>query len=204
MKKTKAFGAAMIVALAMMVAIGGRAFADGHGEGGGGGGDGGKPHVQWVNHFDLLSGDPSVTQTSSLSTNSGVGGGLTALVITSTTPGDIDSFGGNKVVQMALELQPHTRIRNVVVCYELTSANSYIDQVRLAQIQNPPATALVLLDDGTHLTNVGPVCVTSAGTSINSDDGSVLISLRVFFGTPAGGPSTDKIAVRALGLVVDD
>ena len=69
--------------------------------------------IQWVNHFDLLSGDPTVTTTSSLSTSSGVGGDLTALVITSSTTGDTDSFNGNKVVQMALELPQKTRIMGV-------------------------------------------------------------------------------------------
>jgi hypothetical protein len=183
----------VIVALALTIALDGSAFAGAK-----------SSHVQWVNHFDLTSGDPSVTQTSSLSTNSGVGGGLTGLVISSTTAGDVDSFGGNKVVQMALELQPQTRIAQVVVCYELTSSNSYIDQVRLAQVQNPPAVAVVQLDDATPLTNVGPVCVTTDATSVDSSNGSVLLSLRVNFAASAsGGPPTDKIVVRALGLIVD-
>lgn len=99
----------------------------------------GEMRVQWVNHFDLLSGDPSVTTTSSLSTNSGVGGGLTALVISSKTTGDTDSFGGNKVVQMALEFQQKTRIVGVRLCYELSDpgpSGSFVDQIRLAQIQD--------------------------------------------------------------------
>ncbi|MGH7840107.1 MAG: hypothetical protein ACRETH_00525 [Steroidobacteraceae bacterium] len=194
MRSRKASGVGLIVALALTVGLGGRALA---------GSNGSSSHVQWVNHFDLQSGDPSVTQTSSLSTNSGVGGGLTGLVITSTTPGNVDSFGGDKVVQMALQLQPQTRISRVVVCYELTSANSFIDQIRLAQVQNPPAVALVRLDDATPLTNVGPVCVASVGTSIKPSNGSVLLSLRVNFAAgAAGGPPTDKIVVRALGLLV--
>jgi hypothetical protein len=119
----------------------------------------GEARVQWVNHFDLLSGDPSVTTTTSLSTSSGVGGGLTALVIGSSTTGDVDSYGGNKVVQMALELQPKTRIVGVRLCYELTdpgASGKYVDQIRLAQIQNPPSTAVVLLDDGTAQNASGP------------------------------------------------
>lgn len=194
MRRKKVQGVGLIAALVLAMALGGQAFAGGK-----------SSHVQWVNHFDLLSGDPSVTQTSSLSTSSGVGGGLTGLVITSTTPGDVDSFGGNKVVQMALELQPETKISQVVVCYELTSSNSFIDQVRLAQVQNPPAVAVVQLDDATPLTNVGPVCVTTSATAVNSSNGSVLLSLRVNFAASAsGGPPTDKIVVRALGLIVED
>jgi hypothetical protein len=169
------------------------------------GGDEGKgeARVQWANHFDLLSGDPSVTTTSSLSTNSGVGSGLTALVITSKTTGDVDSDGGNKVVQMALELQPKTRIVGVRLCYELSDPGqngSYIDQIRLAQIQNPPSSAIVLLDDGTVQDATGPTCVNSALASpaIKAKNGSVLLSLRVNFSNVA-----DKIAVRAVGLLVN-
>jgi len=163
----------------------------------------GEARVQWVNHFDLLSGDPSVTTTSSSSTNSGVGGGLTALVIGSSTTGDVDSFHGNKVVQMALELQPKTRIVGVRLCYELTdpgTSGSYVDQIRLAQIQNPPSTAVVLLDDATAQNASGPTCVDSALASppINAKDGSVLLSLRVNFGS-----TSDLIAIRAVGLLVN-
>ena len=163
----------------------------------------GEMRVQWVNHFDLLSGDPSVTTTSSLSTNSGVGGGLTALVITSSTTGDTDSFGGNKVVQMALELQPKTRIVGVRLCYELSDpgpSGSFVNQIRLAQIQDPPATALVLLDDATAQNASGPTCVNSALVSppIRAKDGSILLSLRVNFSKTA-----DLIAVRAVGLLVN-
>jgi hypothetical protein len=163
----------------------------------------GEERVQWVNHFDLLPGDPSVTSTSSLSTNSGVGDGLTALVITSSMTGDKDSFNGNKVVQMALELQPKTRIVGVRLCYELSDpgpSGSYIEQIRLAQIQDPPSSALVLLDDATVQDASGPTCVDSALASpaIKAQKGSVLLSLRVNFSN-----ISDKIAVRAVGLLVN-
>jgi len=153
--------------------------------------------VQWVNHFDLLPGGSEITTTYN-STTSGIGGGLTGLVIQSSTTGDTFTTGGNKVVHMALELAEDTRIKGVRVCFESTNpAGTYIDQVRLAQIQDPPATALVKLDDPTPLTNPGPVCVDSAKTSINSSNGSVLLSLRVNF-----GDVQDAIVVRALGLYV--
>ena len=190
--------------VAIGLAAPGASLADSHHGSGGKGHEGkGEARIQWVNHFDLLSGDPSVTTTSSLSTNSGVGGGLTALVISSNTTGDVDSFGGNKVVQMALELQPKTRLVGVRVCYELSDpgpSGSFIDQIRLAQIQDPPASALVLLDDGTAQNASGPTCVNSALASppIRAKDGSVLLSLRVNFSNTA-----DLIAVRAVGLLVN-
>jgi len=153
-------------------------------------------NLLWLNHFELLPGDASV-QTTFDSTSSGVGGGLTALVVHSTTTGDIGSSGGNKEVQMAVEVPPGYDIIGVRVCYELTSTNSFIDQIRLAQVQDPPAVALVELDDATHLSQTGPVCLDSQSTLIQPELGAVLLSLRVNFGSTA-----DLIAIRGLALIV--
>ncbi|HEX2630962.1 MAG TPA: hypothetical protein VHM26_18225, partial [Chitinophagaceae bacterium] len=150
--------------------------------------------MMWINHFDLLPGDPSVFTTFN-AVSSGVGGGLTGLVIQSNTVGQNAQNGGNKVVHMALQVPPGYLIRGVRVCYELTNKRSFISQIRLAQVQNPPQTAVVLLDDGTDLTDPGPICVNSAVTNVNPATGAVLVSLRVNFGNTA-----DKICVRALGL----
>lgn len=150
--------------------------------------------VMWVNHFDLLPGDPSVT-TSFNAISSGVGGGLTGLVIRSSTVGEVAQGGGNKVVHMGLQVPPGYLIKGVRVCYELSNKRSFISQIRLAQVQNPPSSAVVKLDDGTDLTNPGPVCVDSAPASVDPALGAVLISLRVKF-----GDTSDRIVVRALGL----
>src|SRR5437867_500512 len=139
--------------------------------------------TMWVNHLDLLAGDPSVI-TSFNAVNSGVGGGLSGLIINSTTTGEDALGGGNKVVEMAPEIPPGYVIRSVRVCYESTSSGSFISQIRLAQVQDPPATALVLLDDPTDLTDPGPKCVDSGPpfVTVNPSLGSVLLSLRVNFG----------------------
>ena len=150
--------------------------------------------IMWVNHFDLLPGDSSV-KTSFNAVSSGVGGGLTGLVIQSSTTGENAQGGGNKVVHMGLQVPPGYSIRGVRVCYELSNKRSFISQIRLAQVQTPPQSALVLLDDGTDQTNPGPICVDSAATTVNPSVGEVLLSLRVNFGNTA-----DKIVVRALGL----
>jgi hypothetical protein len=150
----------------------------------------------WLNHFALLPGDPSV-QTTFNAVNSGVGGGLTALVVQSTTTGEDAQGGGNKVVQMAVEVPPGFKVTGVRVGYELTSSASFISQIRLAQVQDPPATALVLLDDGTDLTAVGPVFVDSASTLIDPATGPLLLSFRVNFGNTA-----DKIAIRGVALIL--
>ena len=153
-----------------------------------------KKSIMWVNHFDLLPGDPSV-KTSFNAVNSGVGGGLTGLVIESTTTGENGQGGGNKVVHMGLQVPPGYSIRGVRVCYELSNKRSFISQIRLAQVQTPPQSAVVLLDDGTDQTNPGPICVDSTATTVDPTAGELLLSLRVNFGN-----TSDKIVVRALGL----
>src|SRR5437867_3892592 len=55
----------------------------------------GQTSIMWINHLDLVAGDPSVV-TSFNAINSGVGGGLSGLIIMSTTTGDTANGGGNK------------------------------------------------------------------------------------------------------------
>ncbi len=155
------------------------------------------PHqrtVMWINHLDLLPGDPSVV-TSFNAVTSGVGGGLSGLIIQSTTTGDTATGGGNKVVEKGVQVPPGYLIKGVRVCYELTSSASFITQIRLAQLQEPPSTALVLLDDGTDQTSVGPLCVDSTPTTVDPSAGAVRLNLRVNFGS-----TSDKIVLRGLGL----
>lgn len=112
-----------------------------------------KEEVMWLNHFDLLPGDDTVTVTHA-STSSGIGGGLTAAVIHSTTTGDVDASGGNKVVHMAVEVPPGYLVTGVRLGYELTSSATNITQIRLSQVQDPPKTA--------------DVCSTTAPTTATS------------------------------------
>ena len=153
-----------------------------------------RAQLMWINHFALLPGDSSV-KTSFEAVSSGVGGGLTGLVITSTTTGEVAAGGGNKVVHMALEVPPGYTVNGVRVGYELTSSSSFISQIRLAQVQSPPQTASVILDDPTDHTDKGPKDVDSAPTSIDAAAGPLLLSLRAKFGS-----TSDKIVIRSLGL----
>lgn len=150
--------------------------------------------VMWINPLALLPGDPSVT-TSFNAINSGVGTGLSGLVIRSSTTGEEAAGGGNKVVHMGLQVPPGYRIRGVRVCYELSNARSFISQIRLSQLNEPPATAGVILDDGTDRTSPGPVCVDSAPTDVDPAAGAVELDLRVNFGN-----TSDLIVVRGVGL----
>lgn len=76
-------------------------------------------------------------------------------------------------------------------------ATSHIDQIRLAQVQNPPSTALVRLDDATVQPSPGPVCVdsTAPATSIDPSLGALLLSLRINFAI-----TTDILVLRGVGL----
>ena len=161
-----------------------------------------KENLLWINYLDLVPGDTDVV-TSYNSTNSGVGGGLSGLIITSTTAGENSVTGGNKVVEKGLQVPPGYKVAGVRVCFESSNpTGSFISQIRVDQLQETPDTRVILLDDGTDLMNVGPVCVDSAspaGGPIDPSLGSLLLSLRVNFADPVTNPN-DKIVVRAIGL----
>jgi hypothetical protein len=150
--------------------------------------------IMWINHLDLLPGDPSVL-TSFNAISSGVGSGLSGLVIQSTTLGDTALSGGNKVVETGLQVPPGYLITGVRVCYQLSNFRSFITQIRLAQVQDPPSSAVVLLDDGTDQFNPGPICVDSQPTSIDPRAGAVRLDFRINFGGQG-----DRIVIRAVGL----
>ncbi len=151
--------------------------------------------VMWINHLDFLPGDPSVT-TSFNAVNSGIGEGLSGLVITSTTTGEIALGGGNKVVEKGVEVPPWYLVTKVRVCYELKDTRSFISQIQLAQLQDPPGAALGVLDDPTDQKAVGPICVDSVpADQFNPANGALRLSLRVNF-----GDITDAIVLRGIGL----
>jgi hypothetical protein len=163
--------------------------------------------IMWISHLEFIPGGPQVVTTFN-STNSGVGGGLSGLIIQSTTAGDTFPApqGGNKVVEQALEVPPGFLITGVRVCYELSNTRSFIDQVRLAQLHSPPSMATVLLDDATHLNAAGPTCHDSTappGGPIDPAKGDVRLDLRIFTaaaGVLGGGGAGDKIVVRGVAL----
>jgi hypothetical protein len=162
------------------------------------GGNTAHTRTMWIDHLDFLPGDSSVS-TSFNAVNSGVGGGLSGLIIQSSTLGDTAKGGGNKVVETALEIPPANNVTGVTICYEGTnSSRTFVDQVRIAQVQNPPSTAIVRLDDPTHLTASGPTCVNSQPTLINPNDGALLLSLRI-----NAGDTSDKIVLRSVGITLN-
>ncbi len=150
--------------------------------------------AMWMNHLDLLPGDPSLL-TSFNATNSAIGSGLSGLVIQSTTVGDKALTGGNKVVETGLAVPPGYLVTGVRICYQATSFASFVTQVRLAQLQDPPNSAVVILDDGTDQLNPGPICVNSQPTTADPRLGALRLSIRFNFGNLA-----DRIVIRGIGL----
>jgi hypothetical protein len=156
------------------------------------------PATVWINYLGFLSGDTTVLTTTYRSTNSGVGGGLGGLIVQSSTVGALDSLGGDKFISTGLEVPPHFSIAGVRVCYEWSAgATSHISQIRLSQLQNPPSTALVKLDDATIQPSLAPVCVdsTTLTTPLDASLGQVTLDLRINTGNIA-----DKLALRGVAL----
>ena len=148
----------------------------------------------WINHLDFLAGDEDVILSFN-STKSGVGNGLSGLIIGSTTLGDFSMEVGAKVVEKGVQVPPGFLIKGVRVCYELSNARSFITQIRLAQLQDPPISTVVMLDDGADLTDIGPVCVDSIPTSIDPSQGAVRLDFRLNY-----GDTSDKIVLLGVGL----
>lgn len=152
---------------------------------------GGPAVYMWLNHTALRPGDSTMSTT--FAGNSTVGGGLSALEITSSsTGGGVPPY---KTVAMAVEVPPGFVVTGVRIAYQNSSAASYIRQVRLAQLQDPPSTALVLLDDGTALTSTAATYADTTTTVINPTSGALYLTLFVTFAA-----TTDKIAIRGIGL----
>jgi hypothetical protein len=153
-----------------------------------------KSVMMWINHLNLLAGDPSVV-TSYNAINSGVGTGLSGLIIQSTTTGSTAQGGGIKVVERGLEIPPGFKLTGVRVGYENSNPRSSFSGIRLSQVVTPPGTASVLLDDTTLLNAAGPTYADSSSTSIDPAKGPLVLSLRVNFGNTG-----DRIILRGLGL----
>lgn len=160
------------------------------------------PQVQWVNYMDLVPGDPTDTTAVTLEHPS-FGTNTLGLVITSSSLGDTDSNNENKVVTMALELPKQVKVTGVRVCYELSDpgpSGTFIEQTRLAQLNNTDgSTALVVLDDGTHLDATGPTCASSAQVKppIKASAGPLILSFRINTANVA-----DQIVIHSVGLLV--
>lgn len=116
------------------------------------------------------------------------------LVIASTTVGGSDA-GGFKNITAGLQVPPGYDIVGVRVCYVKLADNTFINRIRIAQMQNPPSGYVVRLDDVVSLTSPGPICHDSASTLIDPRGGVPQLYLGVTFSN-----TTDRIIIRGVAL----
>ncbi len=96
-------------------------------------------------------------------------------------------------ISLPLVVQDYLRIKAVIVCYDLSSASSFISQVRLSE-ETVPTAVVIRHDDTTDLTSTVPVCAESAVDSYQPA-GALTLSLRLNFAN-----TTDTIDISAIGL----
>jgi hypothetical protein len=145
--------------------------------------------TMWINHLDFLSGDITKVATS-FNVNSGVGGGLSGLIIKASTTGE-------GTVEKGLQVSPGFLISGVRVCYQLSSSDSFISNISLGRLQDPPTAVFPVVTDTTPLTSAAATCEDRLllSTPIDPSLGAVRLSLGVNFVN-----NTDVIVIRAVGL----
>lgn len=137
--------------------------------------------VVWTSPLGFISLDGS------LSLNHSAGG--ESLEIKSASPGD------QKRISLPLQSYSHKKIKKVTVCYKLSSAASFITQLQLNELTQPPV-ATAKHDDGTNLTITGGQCYESGPVSLQPT-GALNLVLRFDFAN-----TTDIISIGAIGLTV--
>src|SRR6266487_2802574 len=138
----------------------------------------------WLSPTDFVSGDPSlIINHPSVSHPS--------TVVTCNDPGDF------KWVSMSLRLPANATIEEITICYQLTSKNSFISQIRLAEIKTPDH-ATVRHDDSTDLKSTSPDCYTSKiDESVTTNEAAMTLELRLNFDNV-----DDKIMLGAVGVKI--
>jgi hypothetical protein len=143
------------------------------------------PHVIWLSPQAFLAGQNIAGGHLSFSSPSGDEQQVTT-----------DRVGDLQWTDYPLQISNQNKILRVITCYKLTSASSFISQVRLASSKVPP-TATVVYDDPTDLTSTAGTCHTGMLVAPISVTGEVTLSLRLNFGS-----TSDAIDIGAVGLVV--
>ena len=85
------------------------------------------------------------------------------------------------------------------ICYDLSSASSFISSVSIIEVTGP-SSANVRLTDATDLTSVTPDCYTTVGDPFPnpySPNGSLTLFIQVTFAN-----DTDTIDLGAIGMNV--
>lgn len=110
-------------------------------------------------------------------------------VVTSTSIGDL------KWLSLGLALEPNAALEEVIVCYQVSNARSFIKQVRIEEMSTPDQ-ALVLHDDPAALDSTSAVCYTSNVGGV-VPTAAVSLALRLYF-----GDINDVISLGAVGVKI--
>src|SRR5271166_4284835 len=136
--------------------------------------------TSWFSPTNFVSGDPTLRISYPYVSHPGA-------VVTCTEPGDL------KWVSMGLRLPPDRQIGEVVICYQVSNAGSFISQVRLAEMTTPDH-ATVIHDDATHLASTAPTSYASVVPGL-VPSGAVTLELRLNFQN-----TSDEIMLGAVGV----
>ncbi|MEU4446939.1 hypothetical protein AB0K14_19440 [Actinosynnema sp. NPDC050801] len=146
-------------------------------------------HLIWINHLGFLPSGPDIGVSYE---ERG-----TALRIEPATSAETPE---GSFVERVVEVPPGYVIKGVRLGYRLSAPSSFISQIRLRQLGDPPDRWLVVLDDPTDHLDPGPICVDSAAPFAGAVDpgaGALSLGLRVHF-ADAG----DRIVLHGVGLRV--
>ncbi len=146
-------------------------------------------HTIWVSALDMIA-SPRGDAPSNLVLARGAAGNT--LDVTTTSAGDLQWLA------KPLALADNLRIKKVTVCYDLSSADSFISQIRITR-ENEPPSAFVVNDDGTDHKSTDPVCVDSNVVPNEPVEGAMTMSLRLNFAN-----TTDQIRIGGIGILVGE
>jgi hypothetical protein len=143
----------------------------------------------WINHLRLTP-----VGTGLMATYDAVGTGLSGLVISPRTAGPLLK-GQGYLLETALEVPPGYFLRGVRIGMESSSRDCYLNLIRLAQVNDPPDSAVLLGEDERAHRAVGARSVDSEDLSVDPRRGPVLLTLGFGFEDPGGW-----VVVRSVGM----
>jgi hypothetical protein len=144
------------------------------------------PHVIWLSPRAWVAGQNIAGGHLTLTSPSG-----DEQHVTTDTAGDL------QWVDYPLQISNQDKIKQVVTCYKVDNARSFISQVRLSRSKIPP-TATVVYDDPTDLTSTTGACHNGMVVSFIPVTGEITVSLRLNFASTA-----DAIDIGAVGVVTN-
>jgi Pectate lyase superfamily protein len=136
----------------------------------------------WLSPAGFVTGDPTLRVNYPFVSHP-------STIVSCTEPGDF------KWVSMGLRLPPGSQIDEIVICYEVSNARSFIAQVRLAEMTTPDR-ATVIHDDPGHLSSTTPTSHASNVAGV-VPSGAVTLELRLNF-----QDAFDEILLGAVGINV--